>query len=62
MTTFEYIINDIALGKTIYVLHPKKYWIQALFYSEMGMEPNVGDTPYTMDIPWGTAGQVVDTQ
>ena len=52
------MINDVVLGKTIYILHLKKYWIQSLFYGEMGIEPKKGD-PLT-NILWGTAGQVVD--
>ena len=55
------MMNNVAPGETIYVLHPKEYWIQPLFYNKMGMEPNIGDTPYIMDILWGTTRQVVDT-
>ena len=60
--TLKHIINNVAPGKTIYVLHPKEYWIQPLFYDKMGMEPNVSDTPYTTNILWGTARQVIDIQ
>ena len=60
--TLKHIINNIALSKIIYVLHPKKYWIQPLFHNKMGMGPNIGDTPYTTDILWGTARQAVDIQ
>ena len=59
---FKHIMNDITPGKTIYVLHLKEYQIQSLFHSKMGMEPNVDNTPYTTDILWETARQVVDTQ
>jgi len=55
-------MNNIALGKIIYILHPKEYWIQPLFYNKMGIEPNVGNTPYITNISWGTTGQVMDTQ
>ena len=54
------MMNNIAPGKTIYVLYPKEYQIQPLFYNEMGMELNIGNTPYIMDILQGTTGQVVD--
>ena len=54
-------MNNITLSETIYILHPKEYWIQPLFYSEMGMEPNIGNNPYTINTPQGTARQVVNT-
>ena len=59
MTTLKYMINNIALGKTIYILHPKEYQIQPLFYSKMGIEPNISNTLYITDIPQRTAGQVI---
>ena len=46
----KHMMNNIALGETIYVLHPKEYQIQPLFYNKMGIEPNIGDTPYTINI------------
>jgi len=56
VTNFEYFLNNIALGKIVYVLHLKEYWIQPLFYSKMGIELNIGDNPFIIDTLWGTAG------
>ena len=42
------ILNDIALGKTVYILYLKEYRIQPLFYSKMGVEFYIGkDTSVT---------------
>ena len=60
MTNLKYILDDIARGETVYVLHPKKYQIQPLFYGKMGIELNIDDDPSTMDTPWGTTRQVTD--
>jgi len=49
------ILEDIALRETVYALHLKEYWIQPLFYSKMGIEPSIGDSPSVMDTLWGTA-------
>jgi hypothetical protein len=43
------ILEDIALGKIVYALHPKEYWIKPLFYSKIGIEPSIGDIPSVTD-------------
>ena len=47
MTNFEYILDNIALSKIVYILHPKKYQIQPLSYSELGIELSKGNNPFT---------------
>ena len=37
------ILDDIALGKTVYALHPKEYWIQPLSYNKIGVELCIGE-------------------
>ena len=54
MTNLEYILDDVASGETVYVLHPKEYQIQPLFSGELGIELNKGDNPSTTDTPRGT--------
>jgi len=49
MTTLKHIMNNIALGETIYVLHLKEYQIQPLFHSKTDMEPKRGNL--LTDIP-----------
>ena len=56
----KYILDNIALGKTVYILHPKEYQIQPLFYSNIGIEPNINNNPSIIDTPRGTARQAVD--
>jgi len=55
------ILEDIALGKTVYALYLKEYWIEPLFYSKIGIEPSIGNNPSTMETLRGAAGQVAET-
>ena len=55
MINFKYILDDIALGEIVYILHPKEYQIQPLFSGELGIKLNKGDNPSTTDTPQGTA-------
>jgi len=50
----------MALGKTVYALYLKEYWIKPLFYGKMGIEPSIGDNPFIMETLWGAAGQVAE--
>jgi hypothetical protein len=43
------ILKDIVLGKIVYALHLKEYWIQPLFYSKMGIELCIGENIYIID-------------
>ena len=54
-------MNNIALGEIIYILHPKEYQIQPLFYGKMVIKPNIYNNPYTMDTLQGIARQITDT-
>ena len=49
LISLEDILEDIALGKIVYTLHPKEYWIKPLFYSKMGIEPSIGNNPSIME-------------
>ena len=55
------ILEDIALGKIVYALHLKEYWIEPLFYSKMGIEPSIGNNPSTTETLRGAAEQVTET-
>ena len=61
MTNLEYILDDIALGEMVYILHPKKYQIQPLSYGKLGIKFNKNDNPFTTDTPQGTIGHVADS-
>ena len=61
VTNLEHILDDVARGETVYVLHPKEYRIQPLFHGSMGIELNRSDDPSTTDTLRGTAGQVADS-
>ena len=54
------ILDNITLGKIVYTLYLKEYWIQPLSHSKMGIELCIGEDTSVMDTLWGTAGQVVD--
>jgi len=45
LASLKDILEDMALGKTVYALYLKEYWIEPLFYSKMGIEPSIGDNP-----------------
>jgi len=60
LISLKYILEDIELDKIVYVLYPKEYRIQPLFYSKTGIEPSIGDNPSITDTLWGTAGQVME--
>ena len=55
------ILEDIALGEIVYALHLKKYRIQPLFYSKIGIEPSIGDNPSVTDTLRETARQATET-
>jgi len=54
------ILEDVALGETVYALYLKEYRIQPLFYSKMGIEPSIGDNPSVTDTLRGTTRQVAE--
>ena len=56
----KYILDNIALGETVYILYLKEYQIQPLFYSNIGIKPNIGNNPSTTDTLQGTTRQAVD--
>ena len=60
MINLKYILDNITSSKTVYILHLKEYWIQPLFYSNMGIEPNISNNPFIIDTPQGTARQAAD--
>jgi len=61
LASLKDILEDIALGKTVYALYLKKYWIEPLFYSKMGIEPSIGNNPSIIETPRGAARQVAET-
>ena len=60
LASLKDILEDMALGKTVYALYLKEYWIKPLFYGKMGIEPSIGDNPFIMETLWGAAGQVAE--
>jgi len=61
LASLKDILEDVALGKIVYALHLKEYWIEPLFHSKMGIKPSIGDNPSIMETLWGAAEQVVET-
>jgi len=51
----------MALGKIVYALYLKEYWIEPLFYSKIGIEPSIGNNPSIIETLWGATGQVTET-
>ena len=43
------ILDDIALGETVYALHLKEYWIQPLSHSKTGIELCIGEDTSVTD-------------
>ena len=43
------ILDNIALGKTVYALYLKEYQIQPLFYSKTGVELYIGENTSVID-------------
>ena len=60
MINFKYILDNIVSGKIIYILHLKKYQIQSLFNSKLGIKLNKGDNFSIIDTPQGTTRQIID--
>jgi len=60
LASLKDILKDIALGKIVYALYLKEYWVEPLFYSKMGIEPSIGNNPSTMETLRGAAGQVIE--
>ena len=57
---FEHILDNIALGETVYILHPKEYQIQPLFYSELGIKLSKSNNPFITDTLQETAGHIAN--
>ena len=51
MINLKHILDDIASGKMVYILHLKEYQIQPLFNGKLGIKFNKGNNPSTMDTP-----------
>ena len=43
------ILNNIALGKTVYTLYLKEYWVQPLSHSKIGVELYIGENTSITD-------------
>ena len=56
----KHILDNIVSGKIVYILHPKEYWIQPLFYGKLGIKLSKGDNLFITNTLWGTARHIID--